>query len=370
LHFIVKSTGRLCIVFCLSLLPVSLLYSDSAWKSAPLEELNFSSYLGNVIDHAVEDGQLPNLHSVLIIRQNKIALEKYFPGKDEIWGTSIGEVEFDQSTLHDLRSITKSVVSLLYGIALDEGLVPSADTPILNSYTKYEKLANNTQLQAIKIHHVLSMTMGLEWNENLPYTDPANSEIAMENATDRYHYILSRNSLFPAGQQWQYSGGTTALLSNLITRGSGKGILKYAQEKLFDPLAIKAQWIKGFNREESAASGLRMRPRDLAKIGQLILNQGQWNGEQIVPKVWLDTSFDEHAEAGNGLHYGYQWWLGTMRKDGSRWISGFGNGSQRLVVIPSLEMVVVIMAGNYNQAEQWKLPVKLMSDYIIPAVED
>ncbi len=315
------------ILFLLSSMPV-LSSANSEWENTQPEQVNISAELGVKLDQAFAENELKNLHSVLVIRHNKIAIEKYYTGQDEIWGTPSGEIQFDQRTLHDLRSITKSIVSLLYGIALQDKKVPTVDAPIIDSFKQYKELAENKELEKITIGHVLSMTMGLEWNENVPYSNPANSEIAMENAADRYQYILSRDVLFPAGQKWEYSGGTTALIAHLITTGAGKTLLEYAQEKLFGPLEIEAEWTKGFNGEESAASGLRMTPRDLVRIGQLILNRGEWNGKQLISKSWLDESFEQHAETGDGLSYGYQWWLGTMRKNGSKWISGFGNGSQ------------------------------------------
>jgi CubicO group peptidase (beta-lactamase class C family) len=105
-------------------------------------------------------------------------------------------------------------------------------------------------------------------------------------------------------------------------------------------------------------------------IGQLVLDRGRWRDREIVPRAWLEDSVNEGVVAEDGLEYGYQWWLGRGRVDGRRWMAGFGNGGQRLVVIPDLDLVVVVMAGNYNQPDAWKVAVKLMADIILPSIKD
>jgi CubicO group peptidase (beta-lactamase class C family) len=219
--------------------------------------------------------------------------------------------------------------------------------------------------------HALTMTLGTEWDETLPYSDPRNSEIAMELAPDRYRFILERPLIAEPGSRWTYNGGTTALLAHLIARGTGQPLLDFAGARLFAPLGITdVEWVAGSNGEPAAASGLRLRPRDLASIGQLVLQQGRWGGRQVVPAAWLEDSFREHVAAEDGLHYGYQWWLGRGRADGRPWMAGFGNGGQRLVVIPGLDLVVVVLAGNYNQRDAWKVPVAVMTDILLPALRD
>ncbi|RYY78070.1 MAG: class C beta-lactamase-related serine hydrolase [Comamonadaceae bacterium] len=299
------------------------------------------------LDAGVRSGELRNLHAVFIARGGKVALQRYFEGTDEIWGTPRGRVAFDAGALHDLRSVTKSVVGLLYGIALAEGKVPAVDTPVLDAFPTHADLASDARRRAIRIGHVLAMTMGLDWNEDLPYTDPRNSEIAMEGSRDRYRYVLERAIVAPPGQQWRYSGGSTALLGHLITRGTGVSLLDFARSRLFAPLGIHdVAWTPGLNGEAAAASGLRMCAPDLARIGQLLLQQGEWNGQRIVPADWIAQSLQPRADAFDGVQYGYQWYL-PRRRDGLPAAMGIGLGGQRLVAVPSLELVYVIFMGNY-----------------------
>ena len=144
------------------------------------------------LDEAFAAGKLPGLHSVLVMHKGRVAAERYYSGVDECRGTPLGERLPDAASLHDLRSVTKSVTGLLYGIALSEGLVPGLDENLFTQFPEYPDLAAQTDRQKITIRNVLSMKMGMEWNEDLPYTDLKNSEIAMDMAEDRYRFVLDR----------------------------------------------------------------------------------------------------------------------------------------------------------------------------------
>jgi CubicO group peptidase (beta-lactamase class C family) len=181
---------------------------------------------------------------------------------------------FGPDTLHDLRSVTKSIVGLLYGIALDRGLVPPPEAPLLAQFPEYPELATDPQRARLTILHALTMTLGMEWDEQRPYTDPANSEIAMERAPDRYRYILERPFVAAPGERWIYSGGAVALLGHLIAKGAHTTLPEFARQALFAPLGITTfEWAEGADGVASAASGLRLRPMDLLRIGKLDLDQ-------------------------------------------------------------------------------------------------
>ena len=341
------------------------------WQTMAPADAGFASDIGAQLDESFERGELPNLHAVVVARHGKLVLERYYEGKDRRWGINLGLVTFAPDVKHDLRSVSKSIVSLLYGIALSQGQVPNLDQPLVDQFPAYEDLRTDAQRRRITVAHALTMTLGLEWDESLPYSDPRNSEIAMERAADRYHFVLSRPIVTAPGRQWEYSGGATALLGHLIARGTGMSLHDFAREMLFRPLGIvDTSWTVGSNGEPSAASGLRLRPRDLAKIGQLVLNQGSWEGRQIVPRDWLDASFKAHIQADHGLDYGYQWWLGRGRNDRVPWMAGFGNGGQRLTIFPDLDLVVTVLAGNYNKPDAWKVGVAIITEILLPALRE
>ncbi|MGI9515114.1 MAG: serine hydrolase domain-containing protein [Anderseniella sp.] len=320
------------------------------------------------LDKAFAAGQLSGLHSVLVIHKGTVLAERHYAGDDQRWGTPLATIEHNKNSLHDLRSVTKSVTGLLYGIALSEGIVPGLDDGLIQQFPEYADLANDPQRIRIRVRHALSMKMGTEWNEDLPYSDPRNSEIAMERAKDRYRFVLDRPMVNKPGDWWTYNGGATALIGKLIAQGAGLPIDAYARNKLFAPLAIKEfESVAGADGVPSAASGLRLSIHDLAKMGRLILDNGVWQGKQVVPAEWLQVSFTPHAVLRDGLRYGFFWWLGP---DGTPpyWVAGFGNGGQRLMVSPANRLIVVVFAGNYNQPDAWKLPVKIITKFALPAV--
>ncbi|MEX3008415.1 serine hydrolase domain-containing protein [Hoeflea sp. TYP-13] len=321
------------------------------------------------IRKAFEAGRLDGLHSVLFTRKGETLAEVYFAGEDERWGTPMGERAHGPKTLHDLRSVSKSIVSLLYGIALADGLVPGPDEPLMAQFPEYADLANDPERQAITIRDVLTMQMGTAWNEDLPYTDPRNSEIAMERADDRYRFVLEQPMVTKPGTEWRYSGGSTALLARIIAKGAGKPVDEFARERLFGPLGIEHfEWVAGADGEPAAASGLRLTIRDLVKIGQMINDGGAYDGKQIIPPDWLKASFTPQAKLETGLRYGFQWYL-AAEGDPPRWISGFGNGGQRLTIQPQYDFALATFAGNYNQPDAWKVPVRIIEEILVPALQ-
>lgn len=340
------------------------------WPTASLAESGFAEDLAEKIDAGVADGRFAGLHAVLLVRDGKLVLERYYEGEDQVRGRPLGTVDFGPDDLHDLRSVTKSIVGLLYGIALAEGSVPSLDTPLLDAFPEYADLAEDPQRRRMTVGHALSMQLGTDWDESLSYADPRNSEIAMDRAPDRYRYVLDRPMIAEPGTRWTYNGGATAILARLIEKGTGKPLADYAEEKLFAPLGIVTyQWVKGRDGAHIAASGLRLRPRALARIGQMVLDGGRWEGRQVVPNDWLVRSFETRASVDEQVDYGYQWWLGKPPPEGPRWVGAFGNGGQRLQIMPRGNMLMVVTAGNYNSPDAWKVPVGVLLDAVLPSIE-
>src|SRR5215813_11243796 len=209
--------------------------------------------------------------------------------RTRLGGIRSAPVTFAPLVLHDLRSVSKSVVGLLYGIALADGNVPPPEAKLYDQFPDYADLAKQSGRDRLTMHHVLSMTLGLEWDElTIPYGDPRNSENAMEAAPDRFRFILERPIVGEPGARWTHCGGATALLGHLIAKGTEEPLLAYCRRVLFDPMGVgPADWAKGQDGEFRAASGLRLLPGDLLKIGQLVLAGGVWSGHQIVPGDWL-----------------------------------------------------------------------------------
>ncbi|MFF3437865.1 serine hydrolase domain-containing protein [Streptosporangium sp. NPDC002721] len=302
-----------------------------------------SDALADRLALAVERGRLPGLHAVVALRHGRVILEHYGEGEDFRLNEPLGRVRFTPGTLHDVRSITKSVVGLLYGIALADGRVPEPREPLLRHFPEYPDLAEDPRRAALTVEHALTMTLGLEWDESAPYTSAANSEIAMELAPDRVRYVLERPIVDEPGSRRSYCGGATALVARLIEKGTGRAVQNYARARLFEPLGItRFEWSTGEDGVALAASGLRLTPRDLLAIGRLVLD----GGGGVVPSSWLERALRPRVRIDERSHYGYHWYVGDT------WTGGFGNGGQRIHVTPALDLVVAITAGQYNEPDQ------------------
>src|SRR5262249_45506243 len=270
-------------------------------------DAGFAPDLAARLDKAIADQRIWNLLGLVVLRNDRLVLERYFEGEDVARGIGrIGRVTFKPDTLHDLRSCSKSIIGLLYGIALELGQAPLPEAPLFSVFPEYADLADNDGRERLTIEHVLTMTMGTDWDESsLPYSDPRNSEIAMDNAPDRYRYILERRVVDTPGAHWTYCGGATALLARIIAKGSGKTLHEFAREYLFDPLGIGAtEWARGRDGEPIAASGARMSVRDLARIGAMMLHGGKVGERAVVPSDWVTRSITPVASADEVRRYG------------------------------------------------------------------
>ncbi len=326
-----------------------------------------AAQLRDRLDEALRAGQVDGLHGVVVVHSGQTVLEYYGTGEDFSWGTSLGVVRFGPDTLHDVRSVSKSVTALVYGIALHQGRVPLPSDPLLRQFPEYPDLAADPERARLTVEHALTMSLGLEWREDPPYNSPANAEIAMELAPDRYRYVLERPVLGPPGARWSYCGGATALLGRLIADGTGRTLPQYAREALFEPLGIDSfEWMAGPDGVASAASGLRLTPRDLARIAQLVLAEGEWDGRRLVPASWIQAIGTPRLRTEWGPEYGYHWYIETVA--GHRLVSGQGNGGQRVIAVPGLDLAVAIVAGNYDDPDHWRTPATVIERVILPAV--
>lgn len=311
-----------------------------------------------------------NLHGLVIERRGVSVAECYRSGKDRsVHALFSHTTEFDAVARHDLRSVSKSVTGLLWGIAQAEHKVPPLDARVLDLVPELAALKTAGR-QDITVGHLLDMTSGLAWNESGPY-GLRNPEFGLYWHSSQARYVFDRPMAHPAGQVFGYNGGATAVLAALLEKGVGMPLPDYARERLFAPLDIVDwEWLTDYRGRPLAFAGLRMRPRDLARIGELMLQRGQWNGRQIVPAAWIDATLMPHVDTGDGLQYGYQWWHGKTRALGREqaWTAAFGNGGQRLFVVPALGLVVVVTAGMYDE-EGGAARVNGLFRQIVEAVE-
>jgi len=315
-----------------------------------------------------------NVHAVVVARRGKLVYEHYSSGYDEPWGEPDRRYDFSAATKHDMRSISKSVTSLLVGIAIDRKLIAGADESVVRFFPEHA-VVKSAGWDGITIRHLLTMSSGIAWDENLPWTDPKNDEPHLGTEADPIRYVLSKPIAVPPDTIWNYNGGGTDLLGSIIERVSGKPLEVFARETLFAPLGITDwEWKRYRNGKIAPAAGLRLRPRDAAKIGQLVLNRGNWKGQQIVPAAWIAESIAPRFQAigyfGGLFFYGYQWWLGrTLAGDKEvTWVAGMGLGGQRLVMVPDLDLIMMTTSGLYGSPRQGNAALEILYRFVMPAV--
>ena len=345
---------------------------EDGWPVGSPVEHGLDPALIAAISPRFEEWTDANMHAILVVRHGVLVYEHYFTGEDRRWGIGpVGRVAYDAHMKHDLRSITKSVTSLLVGIARDQGYIQDLDASVFSFFPEHDDL-RTPETDAITVRHLLTMSAGLAWNELVPWNKLENSETCMAAAPNLYRYVLEQPLANPPGRVFNYCGGGTELLAGILQKVSGTSLDKYAKEGLFDPLGMRdVQWLHYPNGDFAAASGLRLSARDLAKIGQVMLDLGMWQGRRIVSTRWVEESTSPQINGDGPFFYGYQWWLGRslINRREATWVAALGYGGQRLFIVPDLNIVVVSMAGRYNSQIRCDVGNLLLNDYVLSAVQ-
>ncbi len=339
---------------------------------ASIADASIDSTIVNRVDTAITNGTFPNIHSLLIARNSKLVYERYWNGKDQSWGVELGIRQHSKDSLHDIRSISKSFVSACIGIAIEQGKIRNVEQRVFDFFPEFSK-HDTGLISSLTIKHLLTMSSGLKWNEEVPYDNPENSEIKMINSPNPVEYVLSQPMDFPPGKVWKYNGGTTQLLAAIIEKTTGKKIDQFAKEYLFQPLGIeKFEWIKYPGTDlPAAASALRLTSRDLLKFGLLYNNGGKWMDKNILPAKWIEESFYSYVQRPRGGGYGYQFWTwnDTINTRPITFVACIGNGDQRIFFDKTHDLVIVTTAGNYNMWDIEKDAYALVRDYVYPAIK-
>jgi CubicO group peptidase (beta-lactamase class C family) len=326
-----------------------------------------SSALG-ALDADIATGKYGLVDSLLIIRDGKEALARSYAHD---YGKIYGELAkregplnhdvngpynyfsaefhpyYQHSDLHTMQSVSKTVTSITIGIAISRKDFPAdLDAPILKYFDEY-KIANlDERKRRITLRNLLTMTAGLEWNEDLPYNDPKNSADVMEATHDWVQYVINQPMAAEPGKVFAYSSGVTQLLSHIFKKATGKNVDEYAAQYLFQPLGIRYHWKHSPTGLPDTEGGLYISSASLAKIGFLFLKNGMWEGKQIVPAEWVKASvaFAMSVEdEGRHWGYGFQWWLQPYRKSPEKFAwAARGFGGQELRVVPEYNLIVVL----------------------------
>jgi CubicO group peptidase (beta-lactamase class C family) len=358
------NTPRLC---AFAILATSVIFGCShprpllSYETVTLQESSGDSstpefnkeYLDQLFVHLQENPDLDNLYSVLIVKDGSLICEMYFNG-------------YEKEQRQNVKSVTKSILSLMVGIALDKGYFTDLNQTMGELFPDYLTRPADSLKRGITLHHALTMSTGLEWYENMEWLfniswDP--NWMFYSNNTVRY--VLDKDMEDVPGGHFHYSTGTSQLLAGALKRTTGKSPLDFAREHLFEPMGLdRVVWESGKDGINYGGVGLKLTPREMAMLGQLCLQQGRWNGQQLVPLQWIETSTSGQIlfDKDDGP-YGYHWWI---RPYG---YSAQGYGGQYIYVLPESNSVVVFTAKNNTPTHiRPEVVENMLKAFILPAI--
>lgn len=355
---------------------------DDGWRTASPEDVGFDPTRLASLTEEIRGGEHGNVHALLIERDGRLVYEEYFTGEDESLGEELGRVTFGRTSLHDIRSVGKSIVATLIGLAIDEGAIASVDEPLHALLPEYADLLTGGK-RGIRLRDLLMMSAGLRYDEwSVPYGDPANDWTRFTTSPDPLAFVLDLALVNEPGRTFTYNTALTQLLAAVLERATGEEIEDYADRVLFRPLGIyDVVWRGELGGIPSAGAGMRMRARDLAKLGSVYLNGGRWKGEQIVPREWIREATRPGLAPGHvepapdfarEIGYGYHWWFARYRTSRGEVDVPMmsGNGQQRVMVVPELGLSVTLLAGHYDDpsAETTWMPDRILVERVIEAI--
>ncbi len=314
------------------------------------------SILFNNLMKQIIDQKFGRLESVLLVKNNKLLLEEYF-------------FDYKPNELHNFFSCTKSIVSILVGAALSESEKMDVEQSVVTFFP--DSVKGNTGKDKLKLKHVLTMTAGLEEVDKFNF----------ESEDELIKQILRQPQETEPGKKFRYNSECPYLLGGIIYYLTGKQADDFAREKLFEPLGITHYNWTTNNKIADCHSHLHMQPRDMLKIGMLVLNKGRWKNQQIIPEKWIKESTKAQVAETEFFDYGYQWWHRSSQNK-SWWetsdeikkydiAAALGYGGQFIFIVEDLDLVMVCTSSDYNESNGfWLKKVELISDHIIPLFED
>lgn len=320
------------------------------------------------MEAAINSGEFKKIGSVLVARHGQLTYEKYFDG--------------DAFTLRDTRSATKSITSLLVGLAIQDKKLSGVDAKVLGFLPEHRRRLQNPdpRKEAITVEDLLTMSSPLEcddWNDASRGNEermyliedwaqfildlPIRGRMKVGDAQDKPKY----------GRYFSYCTGGVFVLSEMLAKATGIRTDQYAQQRLFTPLGItNATWVYSPLNVPQTGGGLRLSSPDLLKIAQLCLNGGTWDGHRIINQDWITQSTQPHAQISDDQEYGYLWWWQSFKVGDSSYPAFFmsGNGGNKVLCFPSLDAAVVITSTNFNTPGMHEQTARLLTEYILPAI--
>ena len=331
---------------------------DDGWETSSLtmEGLDSSKIIDMI--YGIVSKRYKGIHSVLLIKNGKLVLEEYFYG-------------YNRDRLHALHSVSKSITSMLVGIAIDRKMIPNVNKQVYEFFPNYIDTRWVDQKYDITVEQVLTMSAGIDWDErSKPLTNSRNDIVALVFYSDDWiRYVLNKELVERPGERFNYSGGLNILLGGIIKESSGLYADKFAERYLFGPLGISEyRWHRHLDGTINTQGGLALRPRDMAKIGYVMLRGGNWKGKQIVSQEWIKESTEYHITAYFGYGYGYQWRSGKtiINDEPIRTFFAAGRGGQFIFVFPTLDLIAVFTSSIHDNVLYYQ-PFGIVTKYILPA---
>jgi CubicO group peptidase (beta-lactamase class C family) len=338
-----------------------------AYATPASQQMNADSL--QAFNNAIVAGKYGYIDAMVIIRHGKLVYDKkYTHDYDKIYGeeavkkSGLNQLDpggpynyynswwhpyYRKGNLHSLQSVTKTITSIIIGVASARKEFPDLSTPVLSFFDTTQVKNIDDLKRKMTIRHLLTMTAGIDWNEYLPYSDPANDAIAMERSFNWIQYVIDKPMALEPGQSFRYNSGASQLLAYIFKRSTGRDIEEYAAKNLFAPLDINTWfWKRTPTGLCDTEGGLYLSETDLAKIAYLFLKEGNWNGQQLVTKEWVKASVTPAINVSNDIRYGYKWWLYAYNGNPDYVWAGSGFGGQRPMIIPELDIVAVFTAWN------------------------
>jgi CubicO group peptidase (beta-lactamase class C family) len=340
---------RNAVFACLALLATAGMAQEVAWPTggwqvaAPETQGLDARALAALVDHGAQS----NLDSLLVARNGRLVLEAYY-------------APFGRDNLHTINSATKGVVAALVGIAVQQGLLPGGDALVADVYPPFAGDGSDARRRAVTVQHLLDMTSGIAWNE--PLSGVPETAMQMGASPDWAKFVAARPMARAPGTGFDYNSGNSQLLLAIVAHRAGMNAEAFARQHLFEPLGIRDwRWTKDATGAPAGGFGLKLRPRDMAKIGLLFLQRGQWEGRQLVPRAWVEKVFQASVPMGDdpgpAFRYGDGFWTLPARKA----YMAVGFHGQVIMVLPESGLVVVTTA-------RWGVRFDALLDHVQAAV--
>ncbi|MGB3341185.1 MAG: serine hydrolase [bacterium] len=316
-------------------------WPTSRWQgSTPEAQGMDSEKIAEMIEY-IQTNSIP-VHSMHIVRNGYLVTEAYF-------------YPYDGSTVHDIASVTKSVTSVLVGAAINKGLIKDEYVLVKDFFPEYDDLFSNTFKEQLMIRDLLTMTSGLELVTN----DSTRSAFAeatlfgMFTEDDWLEYILTLPAVYEPGTYFGYNSCNFHLISIMMSQATGMKMVDFARENLFKPLGINDfVWSEDPEGNSHGWGDLKLHPRDMAKIGFLLLNNGTWDGKQILNPDWVAKSAQRQVDVPGPpgdihIDYSYGWWVVSGKLDGI--YEANGRGGQHIIIWPQQNLIIVFTGGGFDQ---------------------